>query len=131
MYRFAPEYFFEAFGPILGCLKMTAIITLCSFALAFVLAIILALLAMMKNRVVQVILKFWLSLFRGTPLIAQLFLFVYGVFPLLPGGSSMSLEAKAVLCLAPQLFRLYGRDHPRRHPVRGQGADGGAASPAA
>ena len=30
MYRFAPEYFFEAFGPILGCLKMTAIITLCS-----------------------------------------------------------------------------------------------------
>ena len=90
MYRFAPEYFFEAFGPILGCLKMTAIITLCSFALAFVLAIILALLAMMKNRVVQVILKFWLSLFRGTPLIAQLFLFVYGVFPLLPGGSSMS-----------------------------------------
>lgn len=100
MYRFAPEYFFEAFGPILDCLKMTAIITLCSFALAFVLAIILALLAMMKNRVVQVILKFWLSLFRGTPLIAQLFLFVYGVFPLLPGGSSMSLEAKAVLCLA-------------------------------
>lgn len=67
MYRFAPEYFFEAFGPILCCLKMTAIITLCSFALAFVLAIILALLAMMKNRVVQVILKFWLSLFPEAP----------------------------------------------------------------
>ena len=64
MYNFAPEYFFEAFRPILSCLKMTAVITLCSFALAFVLAIVLALLAMMKNHVVQAILKVWLSLFR-------------------------------------------------------------------
>ncbi len=100
MYNFAPQYFFEAFAPILACLKMTMLITFVSFLLAFVLAIVLALLAMVKNRVVQVILKVWLSLFRGTPLIAQLFLFVYGVFPLIPGVSELPLAAKAILCLA-------------------------------
>lgn len=100
MYNFAPQYFFDAFAPILSCLKMTMLVTFASFALAFVLAIILALLAMVKNKVLQAVLKVWLSLFRGTPLIAQLFLFVYGVFPLIPGLSELSLSTKAILCLA-------------------------------
>ncbi len=76
------------------------LVTFASFALAFVLAILLALIAMIRNRVVQVVLKVWLSLFRGTPLIAQLFLFVYGVFPLIPGLSGLSLEIRCSLCLA-------------------------------
>ena len=100
MYRFEVSYFTEAFGPILSCLKMTMIVTFASFALAFILAIILAILSMVKNRPLQLVLKVWLSLFRGTPLIAQLFLFVYGVFPMIPGISSVSLECKAIFCLA-------------------------------
>ncbi len=100
MYNFAPQYFYEAFAPILSCLKMTMLVTFGSFLLAFVLAVVLAMIAMVKNAVVQVIMKVWLSLFRGTPLIAQLFLFVYGVFPLIPGLSEMSLEVKCVFCLA-------------------------------
>lgn len=100
MYNFAPQYFFDAFQPILSCLKMTMLITFASFALAFLLAIVLAMLAMVKSKVLQAILKIWLSLFRGTPLIAQLFLFVYGVFPLIPGLSELELPAKATLCLA-------------------------------
>lgn len=100
MYNFAPQYFFDAFGPILACLKTTMLVTLVSFLIAFVLAILLALLAMVKNRPLQAVLKVWLSLFRGTPLIAQLYLFVYGVFPLIPGVSAMSLEFKCILCLA-------------------------------
>ena len=100
MYRFEVSYFVDAFLPVLSCLKMTMLVTLTSFALAFVLAIILAMIAMVKNRVVQFIMKVWLSLFRGTPLIAQLFLFVYGVFPMIPGFRDVGLEAKAILCLA-------------------------------
>lgn len=100
MYNFAPQYFFEAFAPVLSCLKITMLVTFASFALAFVLAIVLALLAMVKNKPLQAILKVWLSLFRGTPLIAQLFLFVYGVFPLIPGISEFSLASKAIVCLA-------------------------------
>jgi putative amino-acid transport system permease protein len=100
VYNFAPQYFFDAFAPILACLKTTMLVTFCSFLLAFVLAIVLALVGQIKNRAIQFILKVWLSLFRGTPLIAQLFLFVYGVFPLIPGLSSLSLAAKAIFCLA-------------------------------
>lgn len=100
MYNFEPQYFLDAFAPILSCLKMTMLITFASFALAFVLAIVLAMLAMVKSKVLQAVLKVWLSLFRGTPLIAQLFLFVYGVFPLIPGLSELSLATKAILCLA-------------------------------
>lgn len=100
MYNFAPEYFFDAFAPILACLKMTMLVTFASFLLALVLAVVLAMLGRIKNRAVQFVMKVWLSLFRGTPLIAQLFLFVYGVFPLIPGISELELEVKCILCLA-------------------------------
>ncbi len=100
MYNFEASYFYEAFLPIIKCLGMTMTVTICSFLLAFVLAILLAVAGMVKNRAVQFVMKVWLSLFRGTPLIAQLFLFVYGVFPLIPGVGELSLEAKCILCLA-------------------------------
>lgn len=100
MYNFEPSYFYEAFAPILACLKMTMLVTFASFLTAFVLAIVLAVLGMVKNRAIQFLMKVWLSLFRGTPLIAQLFLFVYGVFPLIPGICELSLAAKAIICLA-------------------------------
>ena len=100
MYRFAPQYFFDAFRPVLSCLKTTMVVTIASFLLAFVLAILLALVSQIRNQGVQAVLKVWLSLFRGTPLIAQLFLFVYGVFPLVPGLRELNLEVKAIFCLA-------------------------------
>lgn len=100
MYNFEASYFYDAFVPILSCLKMTMLVTFASFLTAFVLAVILAVLGMVKNRVIQFVMKVWLSLFRGTPLIAQLFLFVYGVFPLIPVISELSLATKAIICLA-------------------------------
>ena len=100
MYHFAPSYFFGAFAPILSCLKTTMLVTFASFALAFVLAIVLSVIGMCKNRVVQVIMKIWLSLFRGTPLLCQLFLFCYGIFPYTPGIQNLTLTTQAILCLA-------------------------------
>ena len=100
MYHFAPSYFFDAFAPILSCLKTTMLVTFASFAAAFILAIVLSVIGMCKNRVVQVIMKVWLSLFRGTPLLCQLFLFCYGIFPYTPGIQNLSLTTQAILCLA-------------------------------
>lgn len=100
MYHFSMEYFTEAFLPIIECMKVTLLITFASFLAAFFLAIILAIITMTKNRLVQSVLKIWLSLFRGTPLLAQLFLFCYGVFPYIPGLSDLSLTVQAILCLA-------------------------------
>lgn len=100
MYHFGMDYFTGAFGPIVGCMKMTLIITFASFVVAFIFAIILAILGMTKNPVVQCILKVWLSLFRGTPLLCQLFLFVYGIFPNMPGIKNTPIEVQAILCMA-------------------------------
>lgn len=100
MYHFSMEYFTDAFLPILECMKVTLFITFASFIAAFILAIFLAVITMSKNKIVQAVLKIWLSLFRGTPLLAQLFLFCYGIFPYVPGVNKMSLTAQAILCLA-------------------------------
>lgn len=99
-YQFSMQYFLDAFQPIMSCMKVTLLITFASFIFAFLFAIILAVIAMSKNRVVQAVLKVWLSLFRGTPLIAQLFLFCYGIFPYIPGIADIGLTAQAILCLA-------------------------------
>ncbi len=99
-YHFSFQYFFDSFAPIISCMGITLSITFFSFVFAFIFAIVLALLSGVKNRGLQGILKVWLSLFRGTPLIAQLFLFCYGIFPYIPGISGMSLTAQAILCLA-------------------------------
>lgn len=99
-YQFSMEYFVDAFQPILSCMHTTLLITFASFILAFLLAIVLAVVSMIKNPVLQGILKVWLSLFRGTPLIAQLFLFCYGIFPYVPGISNLELTTQAILCLA-------------------------------
>lgn len=100
MYHFSIEYFTNAFLPIMECMKITLFITFASFIAAFFLAIILAIITMSKNRVIQAVLKVWLSLFRGTPLLAQLFLFCYGIFPYVPGLNNLTLTIQAVLCLA-------------------------------
>lgn len=99
-YQFSMQYFLDAFQPILSCMHTTLLITFASFILAFLLAIVLAVLSMIKNPVWQGILKVWLSLFRGTPLLAQLFLFCYGIFPYVPGIGNLDLTTQAILCLA-------------------------------
>ena len=99
-YHFAPSYFLGAFEPILSCLKVTMTVTFTSFAAAFVLAILLAVISTVKNRGVQWVMKIWLSLFRGTPLLCQLFLFCYGIFPYTPGIQNLSLTTQAIFCLA-------------------------------
>ncbi len=100
MYHFSMEYFTDAFEPIISCMGTTLFITFASFILAFLLAIVLAVIGMSKSRAIQAVLKVWLSLFRGTPLLAQLFLLCYGIFPYVPGVCDMSLTMQAMICLA-------------------------------
>ncbi len=98
-YHFGWNYLFDSILPILRCMPTTLLLTVLSFVLSFVLAIILSVISMAKNRVVQAVLRVWLSLFRGTPLLCQLFLFCYGIFPFTPGLRNLSLMGQAVICL--------------------------------
>ena len=100
MYQFSTEAFWESIQTIAGAAHITLGLTFGSFLLAFVLAIFMAMLSMSKNRVIQWILRVWISLFRGTPLLAQLFFFVYGLFPVIPWICDWPLLPKGILCLA-------------------------------
>jgi len=99
-YNFGMEYFTGAFAPIASCMHTTLIMTFAAFISAFILSVLLAMVAMTKNRVVQILFKAWLSLFRGTPLLCQLFLFCFGIFPLIPGIRDTPLIFQGSVCLA-------------------------------
>ena len=100
MYQFSFEKFGSNFGPILSCLPTTLFLAFATFACAFVLACLIAFLSMRKNRAVTFVMKIWLSLFRGTPILVQLFFFVYGVFPNIPFMRGMSPIWYAIICLS-------------------------------
>ena len=100
MYKFSLDDFLGCFQPILSCIGTTMWLTFATFLISLVLAIGIALITMSKNKVIDAFFKLWISLFRGTPLICQLFLFVYGVFPNIPGIKNMSSTGHAILCLS-------------------------------
>lgn len=99
-YQFSFDYFQSAFTTIASTMGTTLLITFVSFISAFLLAIVLALLSLSKNRGIHAFIRVYLSLFRGTPLLAQLFFFVYGLFPFIPGLNKLSLTVQGISCLA-------------------------------
>ena len=99
-YQFSLEYFQNAVTTIASTMGTTLCITFVSFLTAFVLAVCLALLSLSKNRAIQAFLRVYLSLFRGTPLLAQLFFFVYGLFPQILLLRGLSLTVQGIACLS-------------------------------
>lgn len=80
-------YFTEIFIPycreitplLLKGLFVTLCVSLIAFAICMVLGVILAILQFLKVPVLDPIAKIYVSFFRGTPLLIQLFLFFYGL----------------------------------------------------
>ena len=60
-------------------IKVTIPLTLLSFALSFVLGLFLALVQVADIKVVRQIARFYIWIFRGTPLIVQLFIIFFGL----------------------------------------------------
>ena len=100
MYAFSFEKFVEAFLPILSKMGDTLFLTAGTFVIAMILAMILAFLSLGKNPVIGFMLKTWMSFFRGTPVLDQLFFFVYGLFPNIPGIKGLGAEWHAIICLS-------------------------------
>lgn len=100
MYEFSFSIFEGSFLPILECLNITLYLTFFTFLLSFFLAIIIAVLSLQKNIFIASLLKVWLSFFRGTPILVQLFFFVYGLFPNLPITSNLPPIWHAIICLS-------------------------------
>ncbi|GAA3703947.1 hypothetical protein GCM10022377_17080 [Zhihengliuella alba] len=72
--------FLESLGPIaLWGLRGTIPLALASFALGMVLAVLVALMRISRNRVLSGIARAYVSAIRGTPLLVQLFVIFYGL----------------------------------------------------
>lgn len=74
------ELFIDSFPKILlPGLTMTIPLTVISFALALVIAVVMALVQFANVRVLKQIARFYIWIFRGTPLLVQLFIAFYGL----------------------------------------------------
>ena len=70
----------ESVGPLaVGAITGTIPLALASFAIGLVLALVVALMRLSRNRVVSRIARFYVSVIRGTPLLVQLFVIFYGM----------------------------------------------------
>ena len=76
---FQLDYFMEVFGKILKYLPNTLLISLYALFFSLILGLILALVRQYKVRVLSQIVMVYNSFFRGTPFVAQLFMFYYGL----------------------------------------------------
>ena len=74
------EVLLDAFPRLLGYgLRVTIPLTLLSFTLAIIIAVIVALIQYANIKVLRQICRFYIWVVRGTPLLVQLYLIFYGL----------------------------------------------------
>ncbi|MCZ2402608.1 amino acid ABC transporter permease [Paenarthrobacter sp. Z7-10] len=74
------DLIWSSLGPLIGgAIKGTIPLTLASFSLGLILALIVALMRLSRNAVVSGVARFYVSVIRGTPLLVQLFVIFYGL----------------------------------------------------
>lgn len=90
------DYFFSVLPLIASKLTVTLSLTLIAAVCSLLLGIVFALIAYYKVKVLSQILKVWVSFVRGTPAVAQLFFFYYG----LANVSSIILAMDPIVAVA-------------------------------
>ncbi len=88
MNQFDFEYTFELFPILIKYLGVTMEMALLGFFFALILAVVMAVVRVFEVKVVNQLVMLFISFFRGTPLLVQLFLLYYGlpqVFPIFVG----------------------------------------------
>ena len=74
------ELVWSSLGPLLtGAIIGTIPLALASFSLGLLLALVVALMRLSRNRVVSAVARTYISVIRGTPLLVQLFVIFYGL----------------------------------------------------
>ena len=77
--QFSWSYFFQTFPVIAGKLPVTLSLTLISAGFSLVLGTLMALVNYYKVPAMTQVLRVWSSFIRGTPAVAQVFFFYYGL----------------------------------------------------
>lgn len=97
MPKFDFHYFTNLIPLMIKSLQITFGISILSLLLGLVIALIIALIVQAKIKILYPITKVYISFFRGTPLIAQLFFLYFGIVQLIPSLKGMNAFTAAVL----------------------------------
>lgn len=74
------DLFWSSLGPLIeGAIKGTIPLTLASFTVGLVIALVVAVLRISSNKLAAGLGRFYVSIIRGTPLLVQLFVIFYGL----------------------------------------------------
>lgn len=97
---FDVEFFFELFPIMFKYLGVTIYVSLAALVLAFLIALCMAVTIEMRTPVLSQISKVWKSIFRGTPLLAQLFWLCYGMPQLIEPLKSVDITIMLIFGLS-------------------------------
>lgn len=100
MDKFDLEFFLNLLPLMLKYVLVTLKMSIFSLVFGIVLAIIIALIENMKVKILYPIVKVWVSFFRGTPLIAQLFFLYFGLVQVFPSLKGMEAFTAVVIGLS-------------------------------
>lgn len=99
MEGFDIKFFLDLLPLMSKYLVVTFKLSFFSLLLGLTLSIIISIIVHMEIRFFKGFIKIWISFFRGTPLIAQLFFFYFGAVQMFPALKSMSAFTAAVITL--------------------------------
>ena len=94
------DYFFSVMPGLLKKIPITLLLGVISYILALVLGVVLSLIQKSKMKVLNKIVKIYISFFRSTPYIAQLFIFYFGLPQLFESLKLITAAQALVISLA-------------------------------
>ena len=110
MDRFKMDYFIAMIPKVIKLLPATVKAALLSLLLSLLLGLVLAVVRQYKIKGLYALSSIYVSFFRGTPFIAQLFLFYYGLATISTTIKDMSAFRALVICLSANYCAFMSED---------------------
>ena len=110
MDRFDFKLFLKLFPKIIKFMPQTFYVAFVATLVSLILAIIIAIIRQYKIRSLYEITSLYVSFFRGTPLIAQLFWFYYGLTQVFDFIKAMSPFTALIICLSANYCAFMSED---------------------
>lgn len=98
--RFDFEFFFKCFPKLIARIPYTLYLGILSFVFSLILAIVLVILQKSKSKLTSKLVNIYISFFRSTPYITQLFIFYFGIPQIITSLRKMPAEVAFVISVA-------------------------------
>lgn len=98
--RFDVPFFLSIFPKLIAKIPYTLYLGVISFVLAFVLGLIVELMATSKKRAIRTVASLYISYFRSTPYIMQLFVFYFGMPQMFDAFKGMSAPIALIITVS-------------------------------